>query len=368
MECGLHYLDNFHILGPPHSVACQSALSTSLATCEDLGFPITPEKIEGLAICLVFLGIEIDTIDNQLCLPQEKLETLLVTVNQWMGRGKGHAPCSSAKKRELLSLIGMLSYAASVVRPGRAFLRSLIDASTTVQDLEHWVHLNAMTRADIAWWHAFLQSWNSVSLLPSNAPPLILTSDASGSWGCGAVYLNAWFQWPQEWAQVPIAPKELVPIVMAMALWGPQWTGSVVCCRCDNAAVVATINKGSARDPALTRLLRILALLCAVLNVTVTARHLPGAENTSADALSRNHLRLFSVLNLQASPIPAIIPKELLELVFNKSLLWTSPDWMGLFSATLVAALRLPLAQPISQPNDATSPSASNLESSPPTP
>ena len=287
-----------------------------------------------------------------------------------MGRGKGHAPRASAKKRELLSLIGMLSHAASVVRPGRTFLHSLIDASATVQDVEHWVHLNAMARADIAWWHAFLQSWNGVSLLPSNAPPLILTSDASGSWGCGAVYLSAWFQvqWPQEWAQVPIAPKELVPIVMAMALWGPQWAGSVVCCHCDNAAVVATINKGSTRDPALIRRLRIPALLCAVLNVTVTAHHLPGAENTSADALSCNNLRLFSVLNPQASPIPAVIPKELLELVFNKSLLWTSPDWMGLFSATLVAALRLPLAQPISQPNDATSPSASNLESSPPTP
>ena len=153
-----------------------------------------------------------------------------------------------------------------------------------------------------------------------------------------------------------------------MALWGPQWAGLVVCCRCDNAAVVATINKGSARDPALTRLLHILALLCAVLNVTITARHLPGAENTSVDALSRNNLQLFSVLNPQASPIPAVIPKELLELVFNKSLLWTSPDWMGLFSATLVAALRLPLAQLISQPNDTTSPSASNLESFPPTP
>ena len=82
VECALHYLDDFLILGPPHSMACQSALSTSLATCEDLGFPVAPEKIEGLAISLVFLGIEIDTIDNQLHLPQEKLETLLVTVNQ----------------------------------------------------------------------------------------------------------------------------------------------------------------------------------------------------------------------------------------------------------------------------------------------
>ena len=45
----------------------------------------------------------------------------------------------------------------------------------------------------------------------------------------------------------------MVPIVMATAVWGPQWAGSQVCTPCDNIAVVAADK--SARDPVLSRLL-----------------------------------------------------------------------------------------------------------------
>ena len=201
----------------------------------------------------------------------------------------------SGKKRDLLSLTGLLSHAASVVRPGRAFLRGLIDTASTVQDLDHWVHLNADARADLAWWHTFLQTRNGISIMPPTGAPFFLTSDASGSWGCGAVHKNLWFQleWPESWLPLHIAPKELVLIVIAVTLWGPQWAGRRVCCLCDNTAVVAAVNKGAARDPALSHLLRLLAFNTAVLDIHITARHLPGAQNASADALSRNNLPAF---------------------------------------------------------------------------
>ena len=77
------------------------------------------------------------------------------------------------------------------------------------------------------------------------------------------------------------------------------------------------------------RLIRLLTLLCAILNITISARHLPGVQNASADALSRNKLSVYFRLNPQASPVPTILPAELQELVFNTSLRWTSPDWMG---------------------------------------
>ena len=67
---------------------------------------------------------------------------------------------------------------------------------------------------------------------------------------------------------------------------GPPMAGEKVRCLCNNAAVVAAVNKGSARDPAVMRLIRLLTLLCAILNITVTACHLPGVQNASADALS----------------------------------------------------------------------------------
>ena len=138
-----------------------------------------------------------------------------------------------------------------------------------------------------------------------------------------------------------------MPIVIAITLWGPHWSGRQVCCLGYNTAVVAAVNKVAAKDPTLSHLLQILALVAAILDVSVVACHLPGAQNASADALSRNRLSYFFFLNPQASPVPAIIPPELWTLVFNRDLRWTFPHWIHLLSCSFVAALHLPPAQPI---------------------
>ena len=120
------------------------------------------------------------------------------------------------------------------------------------------------------------------------------------------------------------------------------------------------INKKSARDPTLSRLLRLLALLCAVYDITLTARHLPGVQNTSADAPSRNRLHTFLSLNPQASPMPTVIPPSLQVLVFNSHLRSTLPTWIRKWRDTLVSASRQPLAQPMPQHKDDMPPSASS--------
>ena len=68
-----------------------------------------------------------------------------------------------------------------------------------------------------------------------------VTSDASGSWGCGAYTQSGeWFQleWPDEWLNINIAAKEMVPIAVAAALWGRSWRGQHILFRSDNEAVV----------------------------------------------------------------------------------------------------------------------------------
>ena len=53
-----------------------------------------------------------------------------------------------------------------------------------------------------------------------------ITSDASGQWGCGAFSSDGeWFQleWPDSWIGVHITIKELLPMVVAMAMWGKKW-------------------------------------------------------------------------------------------------------------------------------------------------
>ena len=84
-------------------------------------------------------------------------------------------------------------------------------------------------------------------------PQVFVTSDASGSWGCGAYVCNTWFQfqWPQEMIDEHSAIKELIPVVVAAAIWGGNWAGKSVHFNLDNAAVVALLNSGSSRDNSL---------------------------------------------------------------------------------------------------------------------
>ena len=305
VQYGMHYLDDFLLLGPADSQACKAALECTLATCAGVGLSVAPGKTEGPTTRLTFLGIETDTIANKVRLPSEKLQRLQSELEHWMGKGKNRTPRQSGTKHDLLSLIGLLTHAAKVVQPGRAFTCNLINASTTVDNLKHRVHLTKVARENIVWWYSFLQVWNGVSMLPSSIPDQYITSDASGSWGCRVIYQNLLIQvaWPSQWADVSIAPKEMAPIVMAVALWGLQWKGTGVCSLCDNAAVVHIINRKTARDPILARILRVLCILCAVYDITLTARHLPGVQNTAADALSRNRLHTFFLLNPQTSPV-----------------------------------------------------------------
>ena len=52
-------------------------------------------------------------------------------------------------------------------------------------------------------------------------------SDASGSWGYGAYWGSQWFhlQWPSSLRLLPIAIKELIPVVIGATIFGRQWQG-----------------------------------------------------------------------------------------------------------------------------------------------
>ncbi len=269
-----------------------ASLSTALQTCRELEFPVATEKTEGPSTSLVFLGILIDTTAGTLELPQRKLDQLRALVQAWEGK---RAPI----KRQLLSLIGHLSHAASVIRPGRTFLRRLIDTASQARALHHYVRLNTQCKADLHWWLAFGLRWSGCAIWPPELPSVSCVSDASGSWGCGAFLPDqsspAWFQlqWPAAWAPEHIAAKEMVPVVVAAALWGRSWADKRVIFRSDNSQVVAAISSGTSRHKTVAHLTGCLFFLAASFQFVPAASHIPGHCNTAADALSRGQLAKF---------------------------------------------------------------------------
>ena len=166
----------------------------------------------------------------------------------------------SASKHQLQELLGHLNHAATLVRPGRSFLCSLIEAMKLPRWSDQCTRLNTQCWADLAWWALFLPDWNGVSFYPCGPAAFSAVSDASGSWDCGALNTLSGerFQlcWPLAWQ---IAAKELIPIVIATAIWGSRWSHQQVNFLSDNMAVVAALSSCSAQDPPhLSHLLRCL--------------------------------------------------------------------------------------------------------------
>ena len=324
-----YYLDDFITVGRSSCDECQASMAAMMKTCEEAGLPVETEKCTGPLTCIHFLGLELDSVTLEICLPKEKLANLQSLLASWRGR-------KACRKRELLSLIGSLSHAYKAVRSGRAFLRRLIDLSTATKHLDHFIRLNIEARSDIEWWFQFAASWNGISMMKATipaSPEVIVTSDASGSWGCGAYSESVWFQlkWASPIADQHITIKELIPVVIAAATWGKDWAGKTVLVQCDNAAVVAIVNQNSSKDKEVMHLMRCLAFITAKFQFLLTATHIPGI-NMAADALSRDRVDLFHSLIPQANKSASPIPPPLLDLLLISKPDWTSGNWTSLWS------------------------------------
>lgn len=333
----IHYLDDYLTVGAANSIECQQNLHIIIEICRTLGIPLAIEKVAGPAPVLEFLGILLDTVKMEARLPKEKLARTHKEVSVWLGR-------RNATKREILSLVGVLQHAAKVARPGRIFVRRMYSVAARVRELDYYTRLNAGFRSDLHWWHTFLQDWNGASFLQltnSACPAITIQTDASGSWGCGAFHNGQWlqWQWPPSWLTIPIMVKELVPIVLACAAWGPSLQQKVVLFQCDNMAVVAAVQKGSARDDHVMHLLRSLWFFTSHYDITLRIAHIAGVLNTAADQLSRYHMSQFFRSNPQAGLLPTPLPQELLNIVDAQAPDWTSPAFKRLFTTTTRKAL-----------------------------
>ena len=129
----LHLLDDFLIISGSHE-QCSRELTLFLALCSYLGIPMAPHKTVGPSTVLSFAGIELDTVHSEARLPRDKVMRCVSQVSDFL-------KCKKVTLRELQSLIGLLNFACSVVLPGRAFLRRLIDLTVGITRPQHFIRL-----------------------------------------------------------------------------------------------------------------------------------------------------------------------------------------------------------------------------------
>ena len=139
----MHYLDDFHTLGPPGSSVCQHNLDRSIDCFSKLGIPLHPDKLEGPSTCLTILGIELDSLNLQARLPQDKFDRITALLEDWSQK-------RWCKRKGLESLVGHLQHACQDVLQGRSFLRRMINLLCAFRRDYHPIRLNQEFFLDLA--------------------------------------------------------------------------------------------------------------------------------------------------------------------------------------------------------------------------
>ena len=123
---------------------------------------------------------------------------------------------------------------------------------------------------------------------------------------------DSWFQghFPPPWDFKHFSIKELLSIVLAVRRWGPVLTNQRVLFLSDNTAVVAVINRQTARDPQLICLVHQLVVACFSYNMCFCAKHIHGKISVVADFISRLQVECARLVQSCLEGQPTLIPMQ----------------------------------------------------------
>ena len=321
----VNYLDDY-FFAALRKLMCDSQLRVFLDICEQIKFPVSLEKTEWSTNFIVFLGLLIDTVNQVVCIPAEKITKALDMVEYFFNKRN-----KKATVLQIQRLCGTLNFLCRCVIPGRVFTRRLYSRVSSKLKPYHHVKITDENRQDLWVWRCFLlhpQIFNRPFLDMCNlvtSQDIDIYSDASGKIGFGAYCGSSWTYsaWSKEFIeqeQPSIEFLELYAVVVGILLWLGCYPNKQILLHCDNQSVCGMINKCSSKNRNCMVLLRVLVLEAMVRNSTIKAEYVATGDNGKADALSRLQFSRFYDL---AKGSMDMYPTKLPELVWPIHKVWT---------------------------------------------
>lgn len=125
---------------------------TIITRLRSLGFYIAWSKVKSPSRICTYLGYEIDTLHNEVRLPQERINRLRKELVFWSGKRK-------ATLKQLQVLTGHLIHCASVIKGGNAYMHHIF-ATLLEANNKRRVKLKDEFHADIWWWFNCASTFN----------------------------------------------------------------------------------------------------------------------------------------------------------------------------------------------------------------
>ena len=152
-----NYIDDLIYIGLPDDI--YQSFNTLMDLLQDLGLEISISKLVKPTTVAVCLGIEINTIQRTLRIPQEKLQEIQDICCSYVTKTR-------VTKPQFQSLLGSLLYTTKCVKPARFFLNRMLFLLRQ-HSSKTYIILNEDFRKDLNWFNTFLLQYNGVTFYDS---------------------------------------------------------------------------------------------------------------------------------------------------------------------------------------------------------
>lgn len=283
----LAFLDDFAGIEDSHEKASRAFYAfTNLA--DALGLALAHDKCQSPTTVMQWLGYNINSREMSIAIPSDKLNQVLQECKIWMNK-------SRASRTMIQSLIGKLVHLANCVRHARKFTGRILSTLRLMNEQNRtWTTLNRDFKADIAWFLAYAEQANGLSLISPIKDFVIIECDSSldGGGGNSSSLFYKWKYTPEHKKRFPsIHMLEAVNLLIAYRTLCPTsgTAGKCIVLVTDNLGSRYALASGRTKDPVLGACARELWLAAATADHEIEIRHKEGALIPLADALSRSY-------------------------------------------------------------------------------
>lgn len=281
-----YYIDDSLVEADSPSL-CSYQARQLMNMMSDLGFFINYEKSNLIPTTRIeYLGHLIDSVTFKVYLPDDKIEKILLSCSDILRS-------THCKIRVVARLIGLFTSAKNAIRLSPLFFRFLnrdkVQAlAESNDDYEAFMTISDEGKGEIKWWQANIITKNGKNIRPGKIQYYLETDASKLGWGANFHGKRTGGRWTKTESLLHINLLEIKAVAFALFSLCKDLHDIHLCIKSDNSTTVAYLNNEGGSIMSLFQESKNIWVWCEERNIFITAVHIVGKTNYTADYMSRN--------------------------------------------------------------------------------